>query len=382
MRLCTPFHVALTFLFFLSAGFTAYAQEIIKDGLVAFYPFDGNAQDASGNGYHGTIRGATLTTDRFGDANSAYAFDGTNDMIHFPLPNVGHTDGKATWSGWFKTTKTYSKTTFFLVSRGACGITMVEDKVHCSCEIGRGDRNPVYSETAINDGEWHFVAMTYDNEYLRFYIDCELIGEVKDGAGKIDYDGRLGYSVGSAGAPYEFFEGAIDDVRVYDRALAADELNQLCAQRMPEIPDIIEIPEPDLSPCKCDIDYSDFNIQQISTRPPTQDEPANQPAEGPVQNAVQDRSPLSPVISRPSKEDLTLFPNPTRDVLQFQLKLANELDYTITVHDTKGALVYQKARTATEGFTGSIATAQLKPGVYFFTVTTSESRVTKRFIKQ
>ena len=49
--------------------------------LLLEYEFSGNALDTSGNGLHGTVNGATLTTDRFGNANSAYSFDGTNDFI-------------------------------------------------------------------------------------------------------------------------------------------------------------------------------------------------------------------------------------------------------------------------------------------------------------
>jgi len=48
----------------------------LKDGLVAYYPFNGNANDESGNGNNGTVYGATLTTDRFGNTNKAYSFDG------------------------------------------------------------------------------------------------------------------------------------------------------------------------------------------------------------------------------------------------------------------------------------------------------------------
>jgi hypothetical protein len=53
----------------------------IQNGLIAFYPFCGNANDVSGNGFNGTVNGATLTTNRFGTANSAYAFNGTNGHI-------------------------------------------------------------------------------------------------------------------------------------------------------------------------------------------------------------------------------------------------------------------------------------------------------------
>ena len=58
-----------------------YDLEYFKGGLVAWYPFDGNASDMSGNGNHGTVNGATLGTDRHGQANKAYSFDGVNDYI-------------------------------------------------------------------------------------------------------------------------------------------------------------------------------------------------------------------------------------------------------------------------------------------------------------
>jgi hypothetical protein len=53
----------------------------LRTGLVAYYPFDGNANDQSGNGNNGVAYGASLTTDRFGNTNSAYTFDGINDYI-------------------------------------------------------------------------------------------------------------------------------------------------------------------------------------------------------------------------------------------------------------------------------------------------------------
>ena len=50
-------------------------------GLIAWYPFNGNAQDESGNGHHGKVNGATLCQDRKGSNDSAYNFDGVNDYI-------------------------------------------------------------------------------------------------------------------------------------------------------------------------------------------------------------------------------------------------------------------------------------------------------------
>jgi hypothetical protein len=64
----------LAFTFILSSV-CAYAG--INDGLVSYYPFNGNANDESGNGHNGTVYGSTLTADRFGNLNSAFSFNGT-----------------------------------------------------------------------------------------------------------------------------------------------------------------------------------------------------------------------------------------------------------------------------------------------------------------
>lgn len=73
----------------------------VTEGLVACYPFDGNANDASGNGNHGTVHGATLTEDRFGNADSAYTFNGINNYIHLSsLDSIGFNNGTVTL--WFK----------------------------------------------------------------------------------------------------------------------------------------------------------------------------------------------------------------------------------------------------------------------------------------
>ena len=53
-----------------------YAQVNLNQGLVAYYPFNGNANDVSGNNINGVVSNATLTTDKFGASNSAYDFNG------------------------------------------------------------------------------------------------------------------------------------------------------------------------------------------------------------------------------------------------------------------------------------------------------------------
>ena len=76
----------LLFLFSFCALFV-YAQQNIpsyvpSSGLVGWWPFTGNAIDSSGNGNNGTVNGATLTSDRFGNASKAYSFNGISNTIN------------------------------------------------------------------------------------------------------------------------------------------------------------------------------------------------------------------------------------------------------------------------------------------------------------
>jgi hypothetical protein len=78
---------------------SGYSQSSFTNGLVAYYPFNGNANDATGNGNNGTVVGATLATDRFGNPNSAYSFDGASDYISFTTLPTTQTDG-VTLTAW------------------------------------------------------------------------------------------------------------------------------------------------------------------------------------------------------------------------------------------------------------------------------------------
>ncbi len=76
-----------------------YSQSFLTNGLLAYYPFNGNANDASGNGHNGTVNGAVLTADRFGIPNQAYYFDGASAYITSPL-NGAVFQGDFTASVW------------------------------------------------------------------------------------------------------------------------------------------------------------------------------------------------------------------------------------------------------------------------------------------
>src|SRR5688572_25562255 len=71
----------VTMLWFILCPSRSSGQVNLSQGLVAYYPFTGHAYDASGNGNHTVFNNATLTTDRFGNPNSAYLFNGQNTYM-------------------------------------------------------------------------------------------------------------------------------------------------------------------------------------------------------------------------------------------------------------------------------------------------------------
>jgi hypothetical protein len=93
----------------------------INSGLVAYYPFNGNTNDASGNGNNGVVNGATLTADRFGNANQAYSFDGISDNITIPY-NTSFCNTNYTYSLWYKPIQIpVFGTNYYILSVGSNG---------------------------------------------------------------------------------------------------------------------------------------------------------------------------------------------------------------------------------------------------------------------
>jgi hypothetical protein len=97
-----------------TTGFSANSSSTLpanlQAGLIAYYPFNGNANDESGNGHNGTLHGGvSLTTDRFGQTNAAYTFNGTDGYISIPsLNNI--TYKPITYAGWVVITSNFPYT--------------------------------------------------------------------------------------------------------------------------------------------------------------------------------------------------------------------------------------------------------------------------------
>jgi hypothetical protein len=215
----------------------------LTQGLVGYWPFCGNANDDSGNGNNGTVNGATLSTDRFGNSNSAYSFDGNNDLI-----KINHSSTLNTFpmsiSLWCKGNSQYgsliSKYTSCSSNNGWQLHTM-EGKISTysynflggaflNCD---GDAN-----TIISDNNWYNIVSTYDLSGVKIYVNNVLvltkpyIGNGSMSAPTNTQDVYIGTELNSINcSPYNtFYSGTIDDIGIWNRVLTPIEVTQLYSQ--------------------------------------------------------------------------------------------------------------------------------------------------------
>lgn len=81
--------LVLFFVLHLSYAFSQVPSYVPTDSLIGWWPFNGNANDESGNGNNGTVNGAIITIDRFGNANKSFSFNNANNWIEIPnSPNI------------------------------------------------------------------------------------------------------------------------------------------------------------------------------------------------------------------------------------------------------------------------------------------------------
>ncbi len=212
---------------------TSLPSTHLQDGLVAYYSFSGNANDDSGNGNDGVVHGATLTEDRFGKSNSAYSFDGSNYIELFSSPSL--TIGIESYSivAWINIDqlnpmRVYSYGSANCVTNGLQFSINSNNNLHqeftClnSCSLLNG------GNSVLTTGIWYFVANTVERGgEAKLYINAILDSTVNSiSSCDISYTNNIliGYSQFSSNRG---FYGIIDDLRIYNRALTAEEVLEL-----------------------------------------------------------------------------------------------------------------------------------------------------------
>ena len=223
----------------LTATGTAWAD--LSNGLIAYYPFSGNANDQSGYGHDGTVYGATLTTDRFGNPNSAYSFDGLDDYVR--VPDDPQLDGmdSLTLSVWVKLSGSNQEMEVLNKYDHYSG-SHLDD----SYNIGIDGWGPLaVFQYATKDAKvikisndplpidpWHHIVGVYTGTEGTLYVDGSKVALSRDDPdpggplNSITADLLIGCGEGS-GSLVKFFSGEIDDVRIYNRALTDSEVYDL-----------------------------------------------------------------------------------------------------------------------------------------------------------
>jgi hypothetical protein len=214
------------------------ADNIPRDGLVGWWPFNGNANDESGVGTNGVVDGATLTTDRFGYANSAYYYDG-NDGI--AMPNYAQlVNPQGTVSVWFKTAYVGKQGLLFIQTNpgnfnehvAICWYKNADKlegdvKFNSGCQPGVGWKK-AFSAIAYQDDRWHHALLTWGDGNVNLYVDGDLVGTNPSPANAADVCANATLLLG-------IVLGKIDDVALYNRILTASERGRLLGAESPRL---------------------------------------------------------------------------------------------------------------------------------------------------
>jgi len=234
-------------LLLLAMGFALTTQMVMAqvpsyvptNGLVGYWPFNGNANDESGNGNNGVVNGATLTTDRFGNASKAYLFN--SNYIIIPHSNLFDFNDYSL-SLWVSTSQTtlgvavkqtnYNNATNERFSMGInnplpSSASFAAKYNSPNCEAGTGWQYNSVSQSIINN-QYHHLVGTVNGNTIKLYIDGILVNTIVTpySQSSLCFGGDI--QIGRDWANYlHYFFGKIDDIGIWNRALTQDEITSL-----------------------------------------------------------------------------------------------------------------------------------------------------------
>jgi hypothetical protein len=209
----------------------------ITDGLIAYYPFDGDAEDAWSNALHATVHGPLLTFDVTGTPGKAYEFDRDSDYMDLGnSPLLRPTNGLSVhawvyspdWAGSWSDGEIVGNT-----QSGGWGLETFNSGDVRGIVRRDGGYGEVRASQAVLSPGWHQIVMTYDGRWTLLYVDG--VGVATNDAGavypiqySVDNSTLIGSEAGSGSSPAgDYLLGKLDEVRIYNRALNAGEISQL-----------------------------------------------------------------------------------------------------------------------------------------------------------
>jgi hypothetical protein len=192
----------------------AWAQN--PTSLMAWYPCTGNFNDQSGNARHGTVTGAVLSADKHGNVTGAYTFDGVDDYVTLPIlgPYTSFT---------LMTRVKFTSTELMNIFSG------YEAGWYPSVFAGKvrwyDGTDWRVTSTAINNNQWHDIAYIFNNGTYSLYVDGVIeytgVGAASITTGRVSILGKV------ATVSMRFFQGSLDDIRIYNTALNSNDISQV-----------------------------------------------------------------------------------------------------------------------------------------------------------
>ncbi len=308
---------SIPILLFLAWVSVAFSQTAIDSGLVAYYPFNENVSDSSGQNNNGTIVGElTFVADRWGNPNSAAYFNGTNAYVRVPASTSLDTLVKSmTLACWFYT-KSYDSKWASLLSKSISTWALRQYSIVYDKDGLISFGHSLAATHLIPLNEWHHIAITYGDSIVKCYLDGILLD-----SSMIAYEiKKTNYPFVIGADPHivmEYHHGMIDEVRVYNRALSAEEVSAIST------------------------------VSTIATH------------------------------ERPTNLKITYYPNPTEGLLTIESdELSNP--WSLKVFDSMGKLVQTQIL---ESQSETIDLRGLHPGVYVIMIETEKGMDSKRIIK-
>jgi hypothetical protein len=193
------------------------------DGLVGWWPFNGNANDESGNGNDGLVNGATLVSDRFGVASSAFSLDGVNDKIEYTNCGIGVGSENFTICFNFKSNDLNGAGHFLNTG----GRTVTDFHIYyLNNVLYVGTYNSFTNQTSIPfvnylNNNWHSIVISWDGTSMITYLNNTIMATITPPYSATDPTMTLGEDGGN----YCNFD--IDDIAIYNRVLTSQEISAL-----------------------------------------------------------------------------------------------------------------------------------------------------------
>ena len=212
---------------FLAMGFALIAQSLFaqvpsyvpSNGLVGYWPFNGNANDESGSGNNGVLNGVTLTTDRFGNNDSAYSFDGVNDNI-----GLGNFFNYTTFSisMWIKPGNQKGHAVI-IDNNHSDSNNWVFQAISNFSNNGYNFQNS--NDVLLSTNNWNHVILSYSSGIVRVYLNGNLVSETQ---WSLNYNNSPSLFLGCWKVVNDrFWKGDIDDMGTWNRGLSQQEITNL-----------------------------------------------------------------------------------------------------------------------------------------------------------